>query len=92
MFDESFDKVGSVISNRTSDVTINPKRGEVMVTKTKETKPEEVILDIKIKGEVPREEVIPTFKKPNPKKTKKRGLLSRFRARKQRASRIKTGL
>jgi hypothetical protein len=92
VFDESFDKVGSVISNRTSDVTINPKRGEVMVTKTKETKPEEVILDIKIKGEVPREEVIPTFKKPNPKKTKKRGVLSRFRARKQRASRIKTGL
>tara|TARA_Y100000389_G_C17466846_1_gene526419 strand:- start:138 stop:1298 length:1161 start_codon:yes stop_codon:yes gene_type:complete len=92
VFDESLDKVGSVISTRTSDVTINPKAGEVMVTKTKETKPEEVILDIKIKGEVPREEVIPNFKKPNPKKTKKRGFLSKFRADKQRVSRIKTQL
>jgi len=82
VFDESFDKVGTVIQSRTSDVTINPKKTEINVTKKKEVSPEELSLDEEIKKEVPNELPIPEFKKPNPLKRKKRGgLFDKFKSK-----------
>ena len=82
VFDESFDKVGTVIQSRTSDVTINPKKTEINVTKKKQVSPEELSLDEEIKKEVPNELPIPEFKKPNPLKRKKRGgLFNKFKSK-----------
>jgi len=82
VFDESFDKVGTVIQSRTSDIVINPKKAEVNVTKKKQISNEEVSLDEEIKKEVPNNLPIPEFKKPNPIKSKKRGgLFSRFKSK-----------
>lgn len=85
VFDESFDKVGTVIQSRTSDVTISPKKMEVNVTKKKTVSEEETSLETEIKKEVPKEMPIPDFKKPNPIKRKKRGgsrgIFGRFKSK-----------
>ena len=82
VFDESFDKVGTVIQSRTGDIVINPKKAEVNVTKKKQISNEEVSLDEEIKKEVPNNLPIPEFKKPNPIKSKKRGgLFNRFKSK-----------
>jgi hypothetical protein len=76
IFDESFDKVDTVLQRRTSDVIINAVSPTVTVTKTKDDTTEEPYikiweLDEEIKKEVPVELPIPIFIKPNPTKSTK---------------------
>ena len=76
IFDESFDKVGTVLQRRTSDVVIEAVSPIVTVTKTKDDTPEEPYiktweLDEEIKKEVPVDVRIPIFTKPNPTKSTK---------------------
>ena len=79
VFDASIDKIDTVIKSRESDIIIQAKIPEMEVLKEKDTDDidddtldEEIKLDKLIKREVPTELPIPDFKKPNPKKSKKK--------------------
>ena len=71
-FDASIDELGTIVSRRESDVTIQPKVPQVSVTKEKPAKLiEEKQLEKEILKEVPAELPVPKFSKPNPIKSTK---------------------
>lgn len=80
-FDASLDKLNQIVQKRASDVVINPKVPQVVVTVEK---PVEVVAEAPLKQEimreVPNELPVPKFSRPNPiKSTKKpKGLLGRL--------------
>lgn len=73
IFDESFDKVGKVLQRRESDVVINATQPNTIVKKSKKDLPskvrEEYDLKKVIQSEVPLNNPIPKFVKPNQTKS-----------------------
>ena len=81
VYDESFDKVGTILQRRESDVVINPKPILVNVTKKKvDTVDNPWIknweLEELIKDEIPKDLAVPKFSSPNPIKSTKKDLVN----------------
>ena len=81
VYDESFDKVGTILQRRESDVVINPKPILVNVTKKKvDTVDNPWIKNLEleelIKDEIPKDLAVPKFSSPNPIKSTKKDLVN----------------